>query len=144
MSFESLLPSSITGPEIRYVVITKTVQVMATKVASNLQPFVTTTVIRYVPVPPLAASLSDQSSTSLDIPHYPRVDTTFTITFGVLCLLLLIGVIFRRSAKKLKGFNIPLILGTFCITSNYCVLIQSTPSATSSTQTTLLSIKNTN
>jgi hypothetical protein len=48
------------------------------------------------------------------IPHHPKVDTAFTAVFGSLCLLLLIGLVIRKKSKKLKSFNIPLILGTFC------------------------------
>src|SRR5271169_741606 len=51
---------------------------------------------------------------TLDVPHHPQVDTAFTAGFGTLCLVLIGGVILRRKSKKLKSFNIPLILGTLC------------------------------
>jgi len=49
-----------------------------------------------------------------NIPHYPRVDLAFAAAFGLAFLLLLVGIILRKKSKKLKAFNIPLILGTFC------------------------------
>ena len=49
-----------------------------------------------------------------DIPHHPKADTAFGVIFGVVCISLITGVIVRKKSKKLKGFNISLIIGTFC------------------------------
>lgn len=51
----------------------------------------------------------------LDVPHHPKVDTGFTVVFATIGLLLMVGLILRKKCKKLKAFNIPLILGTFCM-----------------------------
>jgi hypothetical protein len=87
------------------VVVTKTVYQTATETA-------TATVVKTTTVAPIATSTA--SPLTLDIPHHPKVDTAFTAFFGFFCLILITGLVFRKRSKKLKLFNIPLILGTFC------------------------------
>jgi hypothetical protein len=77
------------------------------------------------PAPTTTTLTSNTPQLGLEVPHFPQVDTAFTALFGCICIILTAGVVFRRKSKKLKSFNIPLIVGAFCtlLTSN---LTQST------------------
>jgi carbohydrate-binding DOMON domain-containing protein len=92
------------------VVVTKTVYQAATVTATE-----TTTILKTITATAAPKATSNASSLNLSIPHHPKVDTAFTAVFGFLCLVLIVGLILRKKSKKLKLFNIPLILGTFCI-----------------------------
>ena len=91
------------------LVITKTLYVTATTTVSHVL-HATATVTSF-------ATATQQSLTfdSFDVPHHPKADTVFTAIFASICLLFTVGVILRKKSKKLKAFNVPLILGTFCI-----------------------------
>jgi hypothetical protein len=88
-------------------VLTKTLYVTATTTVSAV---IDTTATAVITVTATAAT----PERAFPIPHYPKADTAFTAVFGCLCLTLIIGTVFRKKSKKLKSFNIPLILGTFC------------------------------
>ena len=63
----------------------------------------------------VTSATSRPSAPALDVPHHPKVDTGFTAVFASIGLLLMVGLILRKKSKKLKAFNILLILGTFCM-----------------------------
>ena len=91
------------------LVLTKTLYRTATETVSiTIENTATATVTA------AATTAAAPPELTFHIPHHPKVDTAFTAVFGSLCLLLLVGLVIRKKSKKLKSFNIPLILGTFC------------------------------
>lgn len=92
------------------VVVTRTVYQAATVMATETVTILKTTTATAAP-----KATSNASSSKSSIPHHPNVDTAFTAVFGFLCLVLIVGLVIRKKSKKLKLFNIPLVLGTFCI-----------------------------
>ena len=130
------------------VVITKYVQPSVTRTVFYPSP--TTLTLTSIATTTTTATARSSPSTvlpnlTLDIPHHPQVDTAFTAAFGTLCLVLVGGVVLRRKSKKLKAFNIPVILGTFCLAP---FLFNTYPKSmlldTSSMQTTTFSAESTN
>lgn len=105
---EGITPS-LGNPNATVVVVTKTVYQAATVTLTA-----TTTILKTTTA---SLNATAASSSKLIIPHHPKVDTAFTAVFGFLCLVLIVGLIIRKKSKKLKLLNIPLILGTFCISS---------------------------
>jgi len=83
-----------------YHTVTSTVSEIVTMAASS---------------PSIVTSSAMPKTTALDMPHFPRVDMAFTAIFGTCCLFLLLGVVLRNKMRKIKSFNIPVILGSFCI-----------------------------
>jgi len=92
------------------LVVTKTV-VLTTTVTLSEPTTVTTTATATATV----TALLPQPKMILEAPRYPAGDTTFCILFAILCVILTIAIILRKQSKKLKAFNIPLVLGAFCI-----------------------------
>lgn len=93
------------------LVVTKTLYLTATTAIS--------TVIQTAPTETATLSAAATTTASLHeptfhIPYHPKADTAFTAVFGALCIVLITGIVIRKKSKKLKSFNIPLILGTFC------------------------------
>src|SRR5271154_3833491 len=121
MFFEEGLPS--TGADFNKTVVVVTKYLQPSIIQTVFLPSPTTlTVTSTVPTAATSTLLADTPKITLDVPHHPQVDTAFTAAFGTLCLVLISGVILRRKPKKLKGFNIPLILGTFCTSPLACYL----------------------
>ena len=105
-----------------YVTATATVsmleQLTSTATVSVLEVITTT---KTVPVP--SPTLTSSPQLPVTVPHLPILDIVFSAIFGVACVLIILGTILRKKSKKLKLFNVPLALGTFCISeyveSNY-------------------------
>jgi len=89
------------------LILTKTVYHTATSTVSEI-------VTMTASATSIVTSGGIPKTTVLDIPHFPKVDTAFTAIFGTCCLFLLLGVVLRNKIRKIKGFNIPVILGSFC------------------------------
>jgi hypothetical protein len=103
----TLVPgSALLGDYNATLVLTETLYLTTTVTVSALNTTAT--------VSATETESSAKSELTYDIPHHPKVDTFFAALFGGLCLLLIIGLIIRKKSKKLKSFNTPLILGTFC------------------------------
>jgi hypothetical protein len=107
---QGIIPS-LGSPNVTIVVLTKTVY-QATVTATE-----TTTILKTTTATAAPKATSNASSLKLNILHHPKVDTAFTAVFGFLYLVLIVGLIIRKKSKKLKLFNISLILGIFCIPS---------------------------
>ncbi len=94
------------------LVVTKTLYLTATTTVSAV---IQTTANETATLTLAAIATAPPHELAVDIPHHPKADTAFTAIFGALCILLITGLVIRKKSKKLKSFNIPLILGTFCI-----------------------------
>src|SRR5271170_1859711 len=125
MFFEEGLPSTETDFNETVVVVTKYLQpsIIQTVFLPSPTTLTVTSTITTIATSTLVADTPP--NITLDVPHHPQVDTAFTAAFGTLCLVLISGVILRRKPKKLKSFNIPLILGTFCTSPLVCYLSKS-------------------
>ena len=93
------------------LVVTKTLYLTATTTVSAV---IQTTATETATLTAAAIATASPHELAVDIPHHPKVDTAFTVVFGALCIVLITGLVIRKKSKKLKSFNIPLILGTFC------------------------------
>ena len=93
------------------LVITKTLYLTATTTVTTV---IQSTATETGPLTAAATGTASLHKPTFHIPHHPKVDTAFTAVFGVLCIVLITGIVIRKKSKKLKSFNIPLILGTFC------------------------------
>jgi hypothetical protein len=91
------------------LVVTKTLYQTATTTVSAVIKTTATETITLT-----ASATASLHESTFPIPYHPKVDTVFTAIFGALCIVLIIGLVTRKKSKKLKSFNIPLILGTFC------------------------------
>jgi amino acid transporter len=111
-SSEPFLPLAVETQKYAPVVITKTLHLTTTKTVSLILSSVTT--VTATPAATVTPVIGSPPYLTFEVPHYPKIDTAFTVLFGVICLVLIIGLICRKKSKKLKAFNIPLILGTFC------------------------------
>ena len=121
MFFEEGLPSTETDFNETVVVVTKYLQPSIIQTVFLPSPTtLTLTLTSTVTTTTTSTVVADTPRITLNVPHHPQVDTAFTATFGTLCLVLIGGVILRRKSKQLKGFNIPLILGTFCTSPLGC------------------------
>ena len=94
------------------LVITKTMH-QRQIITSTVTDFVTVTQAITETVTATPTPLPD--ATVLEIPHFPKADTALTVIFTTCCLLLIVGIILRNKKRKIKAFNIPLILGSLCI-----------------------------
>jgi hypothetical protein len=90
-----------------FVTTTSYATATVTSMLSLTETATTTATVTAMPTPTSPSALTD-------IPHHPKADTAFGVIFGVVCISLITGVIVRKKSKKLKGFNISLIIGTFC------------------------------
>src|SRR5208282_1716164 len=87
------------------LVVTKTLYLTATTTVSAV---VQTTATETATL--TAAATATLHEPTFHIPHHPKVDTAFTAVFSALCIVLITGLMIRKKSKKLKSFNIPLIL----------------------------------
>src|SRR5271163_488013 len=100
------------------LVVTKTIRLTATVTLPEPSTVATTATV---------TAMLSQPKMILEVPRYPAGDTTFCILFAILCIVLTVAIILRKQSKKLKAFNIPLILGAFCTPTlsysnlSYCI-----------------------
>jgi len=111
-SFFNLDPTAPSNEYNVTLILTKTVHHTATSTVSEIVTMTATSIV---------ASSATPNVTAFKIPHFPKVDTAFTAIFGSCCLFLLVGILLRNKKRKIKGFNIPLFLGSLCIPSQYPV-----------------------
>src|SRR5579862_5355270 len=92
--------------------VIKAVLITANSTSTIVEPATATETARaHMPEGTVAPQISN------NVPHLPKVDIAFAAIFGAACLVLLLGTILRRKSKKVKSFNIPLMIGIFCIIS---------------------------